>query len=82
MNTEKAEKYLDELQIYDRSVYDSKDIEHPLECLLEDYHQERDSLRTEIEKLRDEIKPLISGEGQVYLGQFHSRLNKILGDTE
>ena len=41
MNTENASKYLGGMQINDRSVWDSKDIEHPLECLLEDYHQEQ-----------------------------------------
>jgi len=40
MNTENANKYLNERQIYQRDVWDSKDIEHPLDCLLEDYHQE------------------------------------------
>ena len=41
MNTDNANKYLDERQIYQRDVWDSKDIEHPLDCLLEDYHQEQ-----------------------------------------
>ena len=41
MNTDNANKYLDSLQISERSVYDRKDIEHPLDCLLEDYHQEQ-----------------------------------------
>jgi len=41
MNTENASKYLDGMQINDRSIWDKKDIEHPLECLLEDYHQEQ-----------------------------------------
>lgn len=41
MNTDNANKFLDERQIYQRDVWDSKDIEHPLDCLLEDYHQEQ-----------------------------------------
>ena len=41
MNTKNANKYLDGYQINDRSVFDNKDIEHPLDCLLEDYHQEQ-----------------------------------------
>ena len=41
MNTDNANKYLNERQIYQRDVWDSKDIEHPLDCLLEDYHQEQ-----------------------------------------
>ncbi len=41
MNTDNANKYLNERQIYQRDVWDSKDIEHPLDCLLEDYHQKQ-----------------------------------------
>lgn len=41
MNTDNANKYLNERQIYQRDVWDSKGIEHPLDCLLEDYHQEQ-----------------------------------------
>ena len=41
MNTFNANKYLYERQISQRDVWDSKDIEHPLDCLLEDYHQEQ-----------------------------------------
>lgn len=41
MNTEQANLYLDNFQITDRSVFDSQDTEHPLEYLLEDYHQEQ-----------------------------------------
>jgi len=41
MNTEQANRYLDGFQINDRSIYDSQDNEHPLDCLLEDYHQEQ-----------------------------------------
>jgi hypothetical protein len=41
MNTDNANKYLDAMQINDRSVWDSKDIKHPLDCILEDYHQEQ-----------------------------------------
>jgi hypothetical protein len=48
MNTKYAEKYLDSLQIVDRTVYDNKDIAHPLECILEDYYQERLNMEKEI----------------------------------
>lgn len=41
MNTEQANRYLDGFQINDRSIYDSQDNEHPLDCILEDYHQEQ-----------------------------------------
>ena len=41
MNTDNANKYLNEMKIYQRDVWDNKDIEHPLDCLLEDYHQEQ-----------------------------------------
>jgi len=41
MNTEQSNKYLDGFQINDRSIYDNKDNEYPLDCLLEDYHQEQ-----------------------------------------
>lgn len=41
MNTNNANKYLDSLQIADRSVWDKTSIEHPLDCLLEDCHQEQ-----------------------------------------
>tara|TARA_R110000744_G_scaffold106668_1_gene203018 strand:- start:167 stop:409 length:243 start_codon:yes stop_codon:yes gene_type:complete len=41
MNTEQANRYLDGFQINDRSIYDSQDNEHPLDCVLEDYHQEQ-----------------------------------------
>ena len=35
------ETWKDGYQINDRSVFDNKDIEHPLDCLLEEYHQEQ-----------------------------------------
>ena len=41
MNTDNANKYLDGFQIKDRIIYNSQDTEHPLDCLLEDYHQEQ-----------------------------------------
>lgn len=41
MKTDNANKYLNERQIYQRDVWDSKGIEHPLDSLLEDYHQEQ-----------------------------------------
>jgi hypothetical protein len=41
MDTKNAKKYLDILLINDRTVFDSHDNEHCLECLLEDYHQEQ-----------------------------------------
>ena len=41
MNTEKAKKFLESYQINERSVYDKKDNEHLLDCLLEEYHQEQ-----------------------------------------
>lgn len=41
MNTDNANRYLDSMQINDRSVWDNKDNEHPLDFMLEDYHQEQ-----------------------------------------
>ena len=41
MDTKKASKYLDSMQIIEKSIFDSKDLEHPLDCLLEDYHPEQ-----------------------------------------
>ena len=47
MNTEQANRYLDGFQINDRSIYDSQDNEHPLDCVLEDYHQEQLKLKAQ-----------------------------------
>ena len=41
MNTEQAKSYLESFQIEEQNVFDTQDTAHPLDYLLEDYHQEQ-----------------------------------------